>query len=200
MKFLEQLAKGFVRSAVNQVGRDGGRVVSNKVYGNAHATKIQVVGSTDDLSSPAATAASFDLMSKDGDVIHFEANNPPGKEWIRENAKPVIYETSAIMNVLMLFGSFLFPVLGPLYWLTKSAFSFFTQAVKYQAIAVVPNLVSDRRRKEGYRQDGYRKEVVVFDLEIGPLKSAFILKGVFCLLIGVSTSIFQWIAYNALSN
>lgn len=200
MKFLEQLAKGFVRSAVNQVGRDGGRVVSNKVYGNAHATKIQVVGNEGDAPASASPATSFDLMSKDGNVIHFEADNPPGEEWIRRNAKPVIYETSVIMNGLMLIGSFFFPVLGPLYWLMKSAFSFFAKSVKYQAIAVVPNLVSDRRRKEGYRQDGYRKEVVVFDLEIGPLKSAFILKGVFCLLIGVATSVFQWIAYNALSN
>ena len=27
--FTEDLAKGFVRSAVNQVGRDGGKVISN---------------------------------------------------------------------------------------------------------------------------------------------------------------------------
>lgn len=37
MGFIENLAKGFVRSAVNQVGRDTGKVVSNKIYGNAHA-------------------------------------------------------------------------------------------------------------------------------------------------------------------
>lgn len=30
--FISNLAKGFVRSAVNQVGRDGGRVISNKIY------------------------------------------------------------------------------------------------------------------------------------------------------------------------
>lgn len=35
--FINGLAKGFVRSAVNQVGRDAGRVVSNKIYGNAHS-------------------------------------------------------------------------------------------------------------------------------------------------------------------
>lgn len=35
--FINELAKGFVRSAVNQVGRDAGRVVSNNVYGNAHS-------------------------------------------------------------------------------------------------------------------------------------------------------------------
>ena len=35
--FINGLAKGFVRSAVNQVGRDAGRVVSNNIYGDAHS-------------------------------------------------------------------------------------------------------------------------------------------------------------------
>lgn len=39
--FLSDLGKGFVRSAVNQVGRDGGRVISNSVYGDAHAMPIR---------------------------------------------------------------------------------------------------------------------------------------------------------------
>lgn len=39
--FLGQLGKGFLRSAVNQVGRDGGRVISNQVYGDAHSTPIR---------------------------------------------------------------------------------------------------------------------------------------------------------------
>ena len=33
----------FVSSAVRQVGRDGGKVISNKIYGNAHASKIMIV-------------------------------------------------------------------------------------------------------------------------------------------------------------
>ena len=36
--FINGLAKGFVRSAVNQMGRDAGRVVSNQLYGDAHST------------------------------------------------------------------------------------------------------------------------------------------------------------------
>lgn len=43
MSFLSQLAKGFVRSTVNQVGRDTGRVISNQIYGNAHSTPIKGV-------------------------------------------------------------------------------------------------------------------------------------------------------------
>lgn len=39
--FLGSLARGFVKSAVNQVGRDTGKVVSNNVYGGAHSTPIR---------------------------------------------------------------------------------------------------------------------------------------------------------------
>ena len=37
MGFGKNLAKGFVRSAINQVGRDGGKVISNQLYGDAHS-------------------------------------------------------------------------------------------------------------------------------------------------------------------
>jgi len=39
--FGTQLFKGFFRSAVQQVGRDGGKVISNKVYKDAHSTPIR---------------------------------------------------------------------------------------------------------------------------------------------------------------
>lgn len=41
MSFLGNLAKGFVRSTVNQVGRDTGRVISNKIYGDKHSTPVR---------------------------------------------------------------------------------------------------------------------------------------------------------------
>ena len=37
------LFKQFISAAVRQVGRDGGKVISNKIYGNAHSSKITVV-------------------------------------------------------------------------------------------------------------------------------------------------------------
>ncbi|MBP7359379.1 MAG: hypothetical protein KA955_08595 [Prevotella sp.] len=43
MGFVKNLAKGFVQSAVNQVGRDCGKVVSNNVYGDAHSTPPRIV-------------------------------------------------------------------------------------------------------------------------------------------------------------
>ncbi len=41
------LGKTFVRSLVRQVGRDAGKVVSNKAFGDAHSTPIRMVQSAD---------------------------------------------------------------------------------------------------------------------------------------------------------
>lgn len=50
--FAKNLAKGFVRSAVNQVGRDGGRVISNHVYNNANYVPFQNVGANPQPKQP----------------------------------------------------------------------------------------------------------------------------------------------------
>lgn len=43
MSFLTNLAKGFVRSAVNQVGRDTGKIISNQIYVDAHSTPFRSI-------------------------------------------------------------------------------------------------------------------------------------------------------------
>ena len=59
--FLGQLGKGFIRSAVNQVGRDGGRVISNQVYGDAHSTPIRGVGAQGQYSTPMQVESFFSI-------------------------------------------------------------------------------------------------------------------------------------------
>lgn len=43
MNILSDLGKRLINSAVSQVGRDGGKVISNHLYGDAHATPIRNV-------------------------------------------------------------------------------------------------------------------------------------------------------------
>lgn len=43
MSFAKNLAKGFVRAAVNQVGRDGGRVISNSIYNDRNYVPVSNV-------------------------------------------------------------------------------------------------------------------------------------------------------------
>ncbi len=50
----KNLFRSFIRSAVNQVGRDGGKVISNSLYGDRHSTPIRRVGGYDKSASPAA--------------------------------------------------------------------------------------------------------------------------------------------------
>jgi hypothetical protein len=43
MSFIVSLIKGFFRSAVNQVGRDGGKIVSKKIYGDNNSSSVQKI-------------------------------------------------------------------------------------------------------------------------------------------------------------
>lgn len=61
--FLTQLGKGFIRSAVNQVGRDGGKIISNQIYGNQHSTPIRIV--------PDNETGNYDIP----DGLHFQNEN-----------------------------------------------------------------------------------------------------------------------------
>jgi hypothetical protein len=46
------LGKVFVQSVVREVGRSGGKVISNKVYGNAHSTPVRVVQAVESDTRP----------------------------------------------------------------------------------------------------------------------------------------------------
>ena len=54
--FARQLGEGFVRSTVNQVGRQTGNVIANGIYGNAHSIPFKTIndynGKTVYLSEP----------------------------------------------------------------------------------------------------------------------------------------------------
>lgn len=62
MSFLGSLAKGFIRSAVNQVGRDGGKVISNNVYGNSHSTPINSFGNVSQENSNLIKEKEYPLI------------------------------------------------------------------------------------------------------------------------------------------
>lgn len=55
MSFLNNLIKGFARSAVNQVGRDGGRVISNQIYGDRHSIPVRRASSQSSVKSNIPT-------------------------------------------------------------------------------------------------------------------------------------------------
>lgn len=71
--YLGQLGRWFVRSAVGQVGRDGGRVISNQIYGDAHSTPIRGVGETPvqapQLPGNEQQVGSFEYVPADNNLL-----------------------------------------------------------------------------------------------------------------------------------
>lgn len=154
--FLSNLAKGFVRSAVNQVGRDGGRVVSNRLYGDAHST-------------PYRTSA-----NNSNEYTTYKEMSPKqlNEQAIRDGFVPVYQETSTFARVVylmfcaiwcaMTFDKLpLISVIPALILIYKGAMKIKTKdTIKMKKRVTVAVYKSDRRYKSGERLAGYTEKDV----------------------------------------
>lgn len=137
--FINGLAKGFVRSAVNQVGRDAGRVVSNQLYGDAHSTPHRNV-----------SAGGAGRVSSVGQVED-------------EGIQPIV--PSVCVAWIWGFVGFLFSIIGGVILLIvgyrKLKRKYTAYGWQYESRAVY---VADGRYKRGERYDGhqlYRRRVEI---------------------------------------
>ncbi len=125
MGFAKNLGKGFIRSAVNQVGRDAGKVISNQVYGDAHSTPHRIVGNK---------------------TIHNNEDNER-VEYIKSHSTFGIF-----IRILL---AFLCNILGGIvlliYGIKKKSKASFATVYKYES---VPTYENDRRYKSGVRYAG----------------------------------------------
>ena len=180
MSFIENLAKGFVRSAVNQVGRDGGKVISNKVYGDRHSTPIRIVGSSYVQSEEAPT--NQDKINSTADLKQF-------------GYKKELFETKIFLYPFQILGGFILPIIGPIYWLVRSVENFFKRYNRFYQIDEIPTYVSDRRYKSGMRQQGFKKVKVyseVVSIPNNTERSFYIAKGIIALAIALGTGYGQY--------
>lgn len=164
MGFLGDLGKGFVRSAVNQVGRDTGKVISNQIYGNAHSTPIRNVGLTDQ-----------------GEYVYIDSGEPINVYELRNNAEqdgwkpnystyPITYNNAfgwvvkiMIWGILFFIGAALYPFtilipVIPLVILINGIIKIFRKDVKWEKKVRGSVYVSDGRYKGGYRAES--KEII----------------------------------------
>lgn len=125
--FVNGLAKGFIRSAVNQVGRDAGKVVSNDLYGDRHSTPYRNV------SGNKRIVEYGDIKEEGTQVI--EPSNTFAIIW------------SVIAFPIFIIGPIILLLVGS--WKMKR--KHIAHAWVYESQAVY---VSDRRRKLGVRYDG----------------------------------------------
>jgi hypothetical protein len=179
MGFLENLTKGFIRSAVNQVGRDGGKVISNKVYANGHSTPIRGI---------AQDGAHFDSLASTSEVVTRE-------DLISSGYKADFLESGIFTYILVFIGSVLFPVLGPIYWLYLARKNFLKKNVKFYTVQQKQNYIRDRRFKTGVRPEGYTNVKTYSNLLIAPSRSeknVFTFKGIIALIIAISIGYFHY--------
>lgn len=143
MSYVNKLAKGFVRSAINQVGRDGGRVVSNKVYKGKHSKPIYYHDPTNQLSKTGVSSPGAVLEALDSENdINWEIQ--PG---IKRSSMIVTFLKGFFVQIIPLIGSVLYM------WKVIQSFIYMNKAIPIYALA--ENRVKDKRRKEGYRVDGH---------------------------------------------
>ena len=127
--FINGLAKGFIRSAVNQVGRDAGRVVSNNIYGDAHSIPHRNV-----------SAGGAGRITGVGKVVD-------------EGVQPIVPSVGAawfwgfVGFVFSIIGGVVLPIVG--YRKLKNKHTAYGWQYTSQAV-----YVADNRYKRGERYDG----------------------------------------------
>lgn len=167
--FAKQLAKGFVRSAVNQVGRDGGRVISNQIYNGQNYVPVSNVG-------------------------HQSSQIPPTPNSIPHGAVFLTKPFSGMKIFFLTLLSFLYPI-GTLVVFIYGLVKFNDTMTKVEWYTVEAQYKRDLRYKEGRRYLGTAKvmhsakvtapdNIRAINMRNGKL--AMIIAAIIGILIGIS--------------
>ncbi len=132
MNYFKNLPKEFISSAVRQIGRDGGRVISNKIYKGNHSTPFY----NSAINHGVNSLNQSDVL----DIINIDLTIQPkikgGNFWV-------------------IIKGFLIQIipLGTLFVLSQGYI--YRKTTDANIYVQVPNRISDRRFKAGYRIDGF---------------------------------------------
>lgn len=136
MSFSNKLFKGFIRSAINQVGRDGGRVISNTIYKDSHSIPIRNVKNTESIRS---------------DVFENNTN-----ENIPEGFKYSFFSSKWYIYFFMIIGSIILYPISWLYFLIQGIIYFNKKTITYSGYVSQSVYASDKRFNTGRRYEGKR--------------------------------------------
>lgn len=171
--FLTSLGKSFVRSAVNQVGRDGGKVISNRVYGDKHATPIRGV-------------SNHGTVKLEGRVI---SNDFSAEPWFSNQ-----WWFYILMPLSISFGFWFLWI----FFLWRGIELITRKNTIIKIPYNEPIYVNDRRYSSGTRIDGYRTNYNKIKVESPPEhRKRHMIKGVIYLIIGL---VMMYAAYLFLRN
>lgn len=201
MSFLSQLAKGFVRSAVNQVGRDGGKVVSNKVYKDRHSTPIRVVSNQQPQNVNLNQAPNLTLERP---TIASQSQITGNRsELMAKGYEPEPLYGSFIIYFFLLIGASILIFIGPIYFLIKGVIYLTKEHTTFHFYSEEPVYATDRRYKSGQRLEGYQRLKTNEKLNLSATpeeRSGYKTKGVISLLVFatfVSFYVFAFTSSNA---
>lgn len=147
MSFINTLLKGFVRSAVNQVGRDGGKVISNQLYGNTHAAPVRV-------SQNQTQTETIHLETTSNNIAPQNTNTPTYSFLSMAFADYLFFKIIA-------YASLCFTFIGAIYVILRgSEYSKEKQMPIYETKTIAVG-VPDKRYKSGARITGYKERTVI---------------------------------------
>ena len=176
MSFLNNLLKGFIRSTVNQVGRDGGRVISNQLYGNAHASPVRV-------SQTSTTTQTIEPQNTDN---------------IPYNFLSMAFADYLIFKIITYsFFSIIIVLIGSIYTYIRGVEYSKKQTMEIYGTVRTAITTTDRRYRSGARVTGYRNRKAVIAVE--PADYAHLkyykTKGKIYKIIAISAIILDFIIY-----
>lgn len=135
------LFKQFVSAAVRQVGRDGGKIISNKLYGNAHSSKISIVNENNVYASSKEILSYDKLGYSEGDVL------------LSDNKVPQL-NTNRWLWIIFIVPIPIFGFIG------SSIFAYKTFLKKFYQSST-PLVWKTLKIKDGRRSTGYREESIL---------------------------------------
>ena len=143
MGFGKNLAKGFVRSVVNQMGRDGGKVISNQLYGDAHSVPHRSIN---------GTGGQPQLDRLEEIYLRTERASAPS------NARVVFCVLLAFM--FNIFGALVLLISGYSRWNSR-------YTIKGWNVYSTPTYSRDNRYRDGVRYEGdvLRREPVMLEAD-----------------------------------
>lgn len=156
MNFLTNLAKGFVRSAVNQVGKDTGKIVSNKIYKDAHSTPIRGVTSKNDIlyeENESTSISEKEFVSNqqiEGLKIQYFTTHPLLKTFYYVMGVFVTTMTIVFFNV---YYALIPPTILAFIGICKAVVSRHQMTVYYTS--VIPKYDQDKRYSTGSKISGH---------------------------------------------
>lgn len=178
--FLPNLAKGFIRSAVNQVGRDGGKVISNSIYGNAHAIPIRGIAINQE--NKYFDENSSEIITPEELRCRAEAEGFKTTVFKYKTSIKIIWYIISLFFCWLIFPSIILLIIG-----IKKIFQKHTYMRKEIMTA---KYVSDRRCKTGNRLNGYSEETIEIKVPSNNVEKVSSIKAGFIYIILAILSLF----------